>query len=103
MARVSIRYQNDTTVEANNLGDALVHLTHQGLDYVADVVEQDGLATKLCERCDGSGVDPKQPDPKVVLTRKQVEDMVAQVDAEAPRAPDNFEERVKIARRVAKA
>jgi hypothetical protein len=30
MARVSIRYQNGTTVEANNLGDALFHIAHTG-------------------------------------------------------------------------
>jgi hypothetical protein len=105
MAAVSIRYQNGTTVEANNLGDALVHLMHTGTDYVQDVVEQAGLATKLCEACDGTGVAKKQPDPTVVLTREQVDAKVSEVDDLAPREPsvDNFDERVKVARRVAKA
>src|SRR4051812_45941116 len=105
MAAVSIRYQNGTTVEANNLGDALVHLMHTGTDYVTDVVEQASLATALCETCGGTGVAPDQPDPAVVLTREQVDEKVGEVNDKAPRdlaAAGNFDERVKVARRVAK-
>jgi hypothetical protein len=102
MARVSIRYQNGTTVEANNLGDALVHLMHQGTDYVTDVVTQDSLARVTCDKCDGAGV--LEQEPVVVLTAEEIAEKVAAVDEAAPRvaAVDNFDERVKAARRVAK-
>jgi hypothetical protein len=106
MTAVSIRYQNGTTVEANNLGDALVHLMHTGTDYVVDVVEQAGLATALCEACNGTGIAAEQPDPDVVLTREQIDEKVGAVNEQAPRDPAaaaNFDERVKVARRVAKA
>jgi hypothetical protein len=103
MARVSIRYQNGTTVEANNLGDALFHIAHTGADYVQDVVEQDSLARVECETCHGAGV--LEQDPVVVLSRDEVDEKVAEVDELAPRAPtvDNIDERAKAARSVAKA
>jgi hypothetical protein len=103
MARVSIRYQNGTTVEANNLGDALFHIAHTGGDYVSDIVEQDSLARVECEACRGAGV--VEQEPRVVLTRGEVDEKVAAIDERAPRLPagDNIEERVKAARSVAKA
>src|SRR4051812_13904225 len=103
MARVSIRYQNGTTVEANNLGDALFHIAHTGADYVTDVVEQDSLARVQCETCGGAGVVGQEP--AVVLTREQVDEKVAEINDRAPRvaAVDNTDERVKAARSVAKA
>lgn len=102
MTRVSIRYENGTTVEANNLGDALVHLAHTGSDYVVDVVEQREKGLLVCQRCNGAGVDPEQPEQPVVLTRKQIDDKVAEVEEHAPRVDSNFEDRVKVARRLAK-
>lgn len=101
MARVSIRYQNGTTVEANNLGDALVHLAHTGTDYVTDVVEQDSLARPVCEACGGDGVTSQEP--VLVLTRDDVDERVAAINDAVPAGPDNFGERVKAARRAAKA
>src|SRR5690242_7666500 len=101
MARVSIRYQNGTTVEANNLGDALVHLAHQGTDYAQDIVEQDSLARVVCDHCGGDGV--LEQDPVIVLTQEQIQERVDQINEAAPRRADNFDERVKAARRAAKA
>jgi hypothetical protein len=77
MARVSIRYQNGTTVEANNLGDALFHIAHTGADYVADVVEQDSLARVQCDRVRGAGVVAQEP--VIVLTREEVDEKVAEI------------------------
>lgn len=103
MTRVSIRYQNGTTVEANNLGDALVHLAQQGTDYVQDVVTQDSLHRVQCDKCAGAGV--LEQDPVTVLSRDDVDAKVAEINEAAPRivGEDNFEERVKAARRAAKA
>jgi hypothetical protein len=103
MARVSIRYQNGTTVEANNLGDALFHIAHTGVDYVSDIVEQDSLARVECDTCKGAGVI--EQDPAVVLSRADVEEKVTAINERAPRTPDvdNIDERVKAARSAAKA
>jgi hypothetical protein len=103
MARVSIRYQNGTTVEANNLGDALFHIAHTGTDYVSDIVEQDSLARVECEACGGAGV--VEQEARVVLSREDVQDKVDAINERAPRAAaaDNIDERVKAARSVAKA
>jgi hypothetical protein len=102
MARVSIRYQNGTTVEANNLGDALFHIAHTGGDYVSDIVEQDSLARVECEACRGAGVVEQDPGRS---SRGEVDEKVAAINERAPRLPagDNIEERVKAARSVAKA
>jgi hypothetical protein len=101
MARVSIRYQNGTTVEANNLGDALFHIAHTGTDYVTDIVEQDSLARVECEHCKGAGVVGQ--DPVVVLTGDEIEAKVAAIDERAPRIESNIDDRVKAARALAKA
>jgi hypothetical protein len=97
--RVSIRYQNGTSVEANNLGDAIVHLAHTDLSYVVDVVEEPDPPGP-CKHCDGTGL-AKAAEPKRLLTRKQAEDRVAQVNEEAPVAGSSFEDRVKAARNLA--
>jgi hypothetical protein len=83
MAAVSIRYQNGTTVEANNLGDALVHLMHTGTDYVVDVVEQAGLATRCARRATGPA-SPRSSRTRVVLTREQVDEKVARSTTRLP-------------------
>lgn len=99
MSRVSMRYQNGTTVEANNLGDALVHLATNGVDYLTDVVEE--TIPGVCKHCDGTGREPERK-PKQVLSRKQAEELVAQIDEQAPRSSHDFDARVKVARSLAK-
>ncbi len=100
MPRVSIRYQNGSTVEANNLGDALVHLATNGTDYVQDVIEQ-AAPLKPCKHCDGTG-RASRPLPPRVLSRKQAQDKVAQVNEHAPVSVSSFDERVKVARSLAR-
>lgn len=97
--RVQIRYKNDTTVEANDLGDALFHIAHTGSDDVVDVIEEPVRA--YCEHCGGSGVAP-DPEPVVVLTSEQVEDKLASVEEHAPVGLSSVKDRVKAARRAAK-
>jgi hypothetical protein len=99
--RVSIRYMNGTTVEAASLEDAIVHVAHQGVDYVTDVVE-DLPEFVPCKHCGGDGV-VDGPKPKTLLTRKQVEEKVAAVNDQAPVAEASFEDRVAVARDVASA
>jgi hypothetical protein len=82
MARVSIRYQNGTTVEANNLGDALFHIAHTGTDYVSDIVEQDSLARVECEAC---GAPASSSRTRVVLSREDVQEKVDAINERAPR------------------
>lgn len=97
--RVQIRYKNDTTVEATNLGDALFHIAHTGSDDVVDVIEEP--VRTYCEHCNGTGVAP-DPDPVVILTSDQIEDKLASVDEHAPVGQSSVEDRVKAARRAAK-
>lgn len=100
MQRVNIRYDDNTTVDANNLGDALVHLVAQGTAGVVDVVEEPSSPDE-CKHCHGTGRE--KPDAaKRVLTRKQAEDMVAEVNERVPPEDAVFDERVKAARSVAK-
>ena len=99
MPRVSIRYQNGTTVDCNNLEDAMVHLVSTDVSYVVDVVED--VEPEVCKHCNGSGrMEPG--DPPRVLTRKQVEDRIAAVNEKAPIADGDRDARVKAARSVAK-
>jgi hypothetical protein len=100
MPRVNIRYEDGSTVDANNLGDALVHLVTQGTGSVVDVVEET-VSPGPCKHCDGTGSEPA-PKPKRVLTRRQAEDKVAQVNEELPPVADvSFDDRVKLARSLA--
>jgi predicted methyltransferase len=98
--RVSIKYQNGTSVEANSLEDAIVHLAHTGTDYLEEVVA-DEPAHVACDKCEGTGVVPGQK-PERFLTAKQARDLVAQVDADAPVNAATFDDRVAAARRVAR-
>lgn len=99
MPRVNIRYQDGSTIDANNLGDALVHLATQGMNGVEDVVEEAPLPGP-CKHCDGTGSEPAA-DPKRVLTRKQAQDKVDRVNADLPAHEASFDDRVKLARSLA--
>ena len=102
MARVSIRYLNGTTVEANNLGDALFHIAHTGADYVTDVIEEHVI--QHCEHCGGTGIAADQPEPVVLLDGDEVKAKVAEINEATPLGPEsNIDDRVKAARQVAKA
>jgi hypothetical protein len=99
MSRVSIRYQDGTTVEAGNLADAVFHVAHTGLSYVLDIVE-DIPAVEPCPKCGGTGVRDA-PAPGVVLSRDELESKVAAINAEAPVGEATFDERVAKARELA--
>lgn len=98
--RVSIRYENGTSVEANNLHDALVHIAHVGTDYVTDVVVDEPRHVE-CDQCGGAGV-VDGPEPDVLWSRDDILDRVAQVNEQAPVSAVPFEDRVEAARKVAK-
>lgn len=94
--RVSIRYMNGTSVEASNLHDALVHLVHTGTDYVEEVVE-DVPATVPCPHCEGRGVKDG-PRAKRLLTKKQAQDRIDEINETAPVATSSFDDRVAAVR-----
>ena len=96
--RVSIKYQNGTSVEANNLHEALIHLMHTGLDYVEEVVE-DVPATVPCKHCAGTGV-VDGPKAKRLLTKKQAQERVDEINEAAPVASSTFDDRVAVARKL---
>lgn len=78
MSRVSIHFDDETKIDFNDLSDAVFHATQQGLAGVTGVKDEDG---------------------KSVTTRKQLENLVAQVQEQGGNDP---EERVKAARSVSK-
>lgn len=96
MSRVSIRYQNGTSVEAANLHDALVHLMHTGTDYVEGVYE-DAPPREECPKCHGAGV-VDAGSAKRVLTAKQAQDHVDSINSDAPVSSSSFEDRVAAVR-----
>jgi hypothetical protein len=96
MPRVSIKYQNGTSVEANNLAEAVFHVAHTGVDYVEEILE-DVPPTEPCMKCGGTGVQDG-PKPARVMTRKQLEDKIAEINEHAPVAEASFDDRVAAAR-----
>jgi hypothetical protein len=77
MARVSIHFDDETKIDFNDLSDAIFHATQQGVAGISGVEDEDG---------------------KSVVTRKQLEGMVAQVQEQG----NEPEDRVKAARSLAK-
>jgi len=77
MSRVSIVFDDETKVDFNDLADAVFHAAQQGIAGVTGVKDEDG---------------------KSVLTRKQLEGKVAQVQEHG----NDPEERVQAARSVSK-
>lgn len=77
MSRVTMVFDNESKVEFNELGDALFHAAQQGTAGVTGIQDEDG---------------------KSVMTRKQLDAKVAQVQEHA-NDPDG---RVKAARKLAK-
>jgi hypothetical protein len=99
--RVSIVYLNGTTVEANNLHEALIHVAQQGTDYVEGIIE-DVPSHSPCSKCGGDGVVENGPG-KTVLSKSKVADAVKEINEIAPIAEASFDDRVQAAAQVAKA
>lgn len=77
MTRVSLHFDDESKIDFNDLGDAIFHATQQGVAGVSGVKDEDGRS---------------------VLTRKQLEGKVAQVQEHG----NNPDDRAKAARSVAK-
>lgn len=77
MSRVSIHFDDESKVDFNDVADAVFHAAQQGTAGVTGVKDEDGRS---------------------VLTRKQLEVKVAQVQEHA----NDPAERVKAARRISK-
>lgn len=78
MDRVSIHYDDGSTVEANELGDAINHIAVTGSDRVVEIRE-DPPPRGPCKHCDGSGL-AKRVTGKRLLTKKQIEERVTDLD-----------------------
>lgn len=100
MSRVSIEYDDDTTVDFAELSDALFHATQQGTAGVVNVREA-ASEPSACSNCGGTGVTGGHRG-KVLWSRKQLDAKVASVmdESAVDASPDN---RVSAARKIAKA
>lgn len=103
MPRISIHYDDGSTVDANDMADVLNHVTVNSARGVVDVREE--VVRQECPNCKGAGVlEPKEG--KRLLTRKQLEDKVAEVATaltDAKPDADIDEVRIRASRKAAKS
>ncbi len=71
MSRVQIHYDDESTVDALTLDDAINHVRMQGIRGVTEVREEPDPPGE-CKTCGGTG-RAKQQQGKRLLTRKQLE------------------------------
>lgn len=74
MARVSLHYDDGTTVEANEVSDLLFHIERQGSAGVVGIFE-DRPGAEPCGHCGGTGRN-QRPEGRRLLTRVQIDDQV---------------------------